>query len=122
MRTKGGKMIRSAIKKATAPITGSRRKSPIRYDMFNHDHTNAELKAAQLLERIYHKGQEKAWDGKTVLHELLEKHSEGNLVELPSREGYVGLRVFFLSQTSTVFFSTLARAFVALRGRSACPQ
>jgi hypothetical protein len=69
-------MLRTAIKRATTPLSKGRprKKSPVRYDMFDQEHTDVEVKAAQLLERIYHKGQEKAWDGKLLLKELLEKH------------------------------------------------
>jgi hypothetical protein len=44
------------------------------YDMFDAARTEQEAKIARTLERIYHKGQDKAWDGKEVLEELLEKH------------------------------------------------
>jgi hypothetical protein len=46
----------------------------ITYDMFDRERTEREAKAAHLLERIYHKGHSKGWDGKAVLKELLEKH------------------------------------------------
>jgi hypothetical protein len=42
--------------------------------MFDKTLTEREAKAARQMERIYHKGQEKIWNGKEVLEELLEKH------------------------------------------------
>jgi hypothetical protein len=44
------------------------------YDMFDGERTEREAQVARNLERIYHKGQDKAWNGKEVLAELLEKH------------------------------------------------
>jgi len=38
------------------------------------EHTQASLKSAKKMEYIYHRGQERAWDGKAVLEELLERH------------------------------------------------
>jgi rubrerythrin len=38
----------------------------------------------QMLESIYHRGQEKIWDGRAVLAELLEKH--GGIVTAPPRQ------------------------------------
>lgn len=39
------------------------------YDMFLH-----EIAAAEKLERVYHKGQERIWDGRAVLGALVEQH------------------------------------------------
>ena len=44
------------------------------YDMFDRERTQREAQAARQMERIYHKGQEKIWDGRVVLQELLDKH------------------------------------------------
>ncbi len=44
------------------------------YDMFDNERTEREARAARKLAGIYHKGQEKAWDGKSTLNALLEKH------------------------------------------------
>ena len=51
-----------------------RRKPPVPYDMFSYSREAAEAKRLVKCERIYHKGQELAWDGKEVLALLLEKH------------------------------------------------
>lgn len=51
-----------------------RRSPPVPYDMFSFSREAAEAKRLAKCERIYHKGQELAWDGKEVLKELLEKH------------------------------------------------
>ena len=50
------------------------------YDMFNKERTAKEARAARQMERIYHKGQDKIWDGRQVLQNLLDKH-EGLQVE-----------------------------------------
>jgi len=42
--------------------------------MFDHASVDDEVAAARKLERIYHKGQDKAWNGKRVLAELVERH------------------------------------------------
>ena len=46
----------------------------VRYDMFSAEQCIQNAKAAKKLERIYHKGQEHAWDGKKLLASLLKKH------------------------------------------------
>jgi hypothetical protein len=42
--------------------------------MFDLERTHRELRSARKMENIYHKGQDKAWDGKKVLEELVERH------------------------------------------------
>jgi len=42
--------------------------------MFDLEQTAREANAAKKLENIYHKGQDKQWNGKEVLNMLLEKH------------------------------------------------
>jgi len=42
--------------------------------MFDRLRTEAEADAARKLEGIYHKGQQKAWDGRATLDELLARH------------------------------------------------
>lgn len=49
--------------------------APVPYDMFDHERTKREARAARQMERIYHKGQEKIWDGREVLNSLLAKHN-----------------------------------------------
>jgi hypothetical protein len=51
----------------------------IPYDMFDIDGGPADLRRREVMEGIYHKGQSKAWNGKEVLAELLEKHGGINL-------------------------------------------
>jgi hypothetical protein len=59
-------------------LTGFR-KTNIPYDMFDLEATAAEAKRLTKCERIYHKGQELAWDGKDVLSSLVEKHGRPSL-------------------------------------------
>jgi hypothetical protein len=49
-------------------------KTQIRYDMFDVERDAAEAKRFTRCERIYHIGQEQAWDGKDVLPMLLAEH------------------------------------------------
>ena len=62
-------MILSAARRL---VLGRKPSSFVPYDMFDHERTARELKSATTMERIYHKGQERAWDGKAVLAELPE--------------------------------------------------
>ena len=45
---------------------------------------SSEYKSAETLENIYHRGQEKIWDGRQVLKELVEKH--GGIQKLDSKQ------------------------------------
>lgn len=49
-------------------------KTEIRYDMFDIVKQASEAKRMAKCEKIYHRGQNMAWDGKEVLPMLLEKH------------------------------------------------
>jgi hypothetical protein len=49
-------------------------RSTIPFDMFALERTASELRAAEKLRSIYHRGQELAWDGREVLQELLARH------------------------------------------------
>lgn len=46
----------------------------IPYDMFDLERNAEDAKRADRLRGIYHRGQEQAWDGRTLLPELLAKH------------------------------------------------
>ena len=64
-------MIRSSLRNV---VGLSQEPDLITYDMFSQERSDREARAAEKLERIYHLGQEKAWNGKEVLAELMEKH------------------------------------------------
>ena len=49
-------------------------KTQIRYDMFDIARSAKEARRLGKCERLYHRGQEMAWDGKAILPMLLEKH------------------------------------------------
>ncbi len=51
------------------------------YDMFDHAHGEAEARRARRMENIYHVGQNKIWDGRTVLQELIQKHGKPSMPE-----------------------------------------
>lgn len=54
-------------------------KTQIRYDMFDIERNADEAKRLSKCERIYHRGQEIAWDGKEILSMLIEKHGGVNV-------------------------------------------
>jgi len=49
-------------------------KTLLRYDMFDLEKEAQEAKRLHKCERIYHRGQILAWDGKEILSSLIEKH------------------------------------------------
>ncbi len=53
----------------------------IRYEMFDIVESASEAKRFAKCERIYHRGQQMAWDGKEVLPMLLEKHGGIHLAD-----------------------------------------
>lgn len=74
-------MIRSTLKRVL--LSGRRSREAARgmrsdvtlpFDMFDALRDAREKKAAGKLAGIYHKGQQRAWDGREVLSELLDKH------------------------------------------------
>lgn len=67
-----------------------RSRSPLPYDMFDHELIGREARAARSLERVYHTGQERIWDGRAVLSELVEKHGRVRLTE-PKRRALQNL-------------------------------
>jgi len=97
-------MLRSAVRLATRPLRSrSRRKAAsgiLNYDMFDGIRTTQEVAAARKLERIYHRGQDKAWEGKEVLTALIEKH--GGVQIAPEKIEPLG-RIF-----SVIFWGELA--------------
>jgi hypothetical protein len=44
------------------------------YDMFDVQYTDREARRARRMENIYHVGQERIWDGRQVLRDLVAKH------------------------------------------------
>ncbi|MCA9688036.1 MAG: ferritin-like domain-containing protein [Nannocystaceae bacterium] len=49
-------------------------RAPIPYELFSGERTAREAARARRMESIYHRGQDRIWDGRAVLHELLERH------------------------------------------------
>ncbi|MCA9718774.1 MAG: ferritin-like domain-containing protein [Myxococcales bacterium] len=49
---------------------------PIPYDLFARGRTELEARRARRMESIYHRGQDRIWDGREVLRALIEKHGE----------------------------------------------
>jgi hypothetical protein len=68
-----------------------RRKSGLPYDMFDHLHTAAEARRARKMEGIYHVGQNRIWNGRDVLEELVKRHGKPRVAE---RERRALARVF----------------------------
>lgn len=98
-------MILRTIRHLTRPLHQPSSGSIIPYNMFDAEATAAELKSAYKMEHIYHKGQAKAWDGKAVLEELVEKHGGVNIAP----ERLVPLRNIF----AVIFWGELAAWKVA---------
>jgi hypothetical protein len=55
------------------------RPSRIPFDMFERSYSDEEARRARRMENIYHAGQEKIWDGRQVLAELIAKHGPPRL-------------------------------------------
>lgn len=60
-------------------------------NLFSHERTADEARRAKKLENLYHVGQEKIWDGREVLDELVKKH--GGL-QMPLEQKKALARVF----------------------------
>ena len=59
----------------------SRSYRTVPYGMFDRESYGLAAKNARVLERIYHKGQHKIWDGKAVLSALIEEHGVPQMAE-----------------------------------------
>ena len=70
---------------------GRGRERGLPYDMFDHDAHHLAAKSARVLERVYHKGQARTWNGKQVLADLIAEHGPPRLD--PATRGALG-RVF----------------------------
>ena len=46
------------------------------YDMFDVAYSDKEARRARRMESIYHVGQDRIWDGRAVLAELIERHGK----------------------------------------------
>lgn len=57
------------------------RRGTLPYDMFAPGRFDLEARNAQVLERIYHKGQQFSWDGREVLDALIKQHGPPRLDE-----------------------------------------
>lgn len=66
-------------------------KTQIPYHMFDMERSANEAKRFAKCERIYHRGQEIAWDGKTILPMLVEKHGG---IHLPPDKAEAVKRIF----------------------------
>jgi len=68
-----------------------RDQSKIPFDMFDLPRRADEARRAQKMRNIYHKGQDLAWDGRTVLEELKAKHGG---IHLPEEKKQALSRIF----------------------------
>jgi len=66
-------------------------KTQIPYHMFDMERSADEAKRFSKCERIYHRSQEIAWDGKTILPMLIEKHGS---IDLPPDKADAVKRIF----------------------------
>lgn len=60
-------------------LFGRGKKSTLPYGMFDLSREVVDAKKADLMERVYHRGQERAWSGKEILPMLLERHGTPSL-------------------------------------------
>ena len=51
------------------------------FGMFDVEYTDLEARRARRMESIYHVGQERIWDGRDVLAELIERHGKPKLAD-----------------------------------------
>lgn len=73
-------MVLHTARRVVRTLRGPRNKTIVPYDMFDALRSDKEVRAARKMEGIYHKGQDKAWNGKELLEELVQKHGG---VDLP---------------------------------------
>lgn len=74
-----------------APIAPDASSTSLDLDLFDLERSQAEARKAEKLERLYHKGQRLAWDGKDVLQQLVAEHGAPSL---PPREAAALRRLF----------------------------
>ena len=55
------------------------------YDMFDGDFTDKEARRAKRMESIYHVGQDRIWDGRRVLSDLIDRHGRPKLADRERR-------------------------------------
>jgi hypothetical protein len=72
-------------------LFGRRREETLPFDMFDVAYSDAEARRARRMESIYHVGQEKIWDGRAILRELIAKHGAP---QLAPRERKALARIF----------------------------
>jgi hypothetical protein len=56
------------------PWSSRSSRASLPYDMFDVKHTEREARRAKRMESIYHVGQDRIWDGRDVLGELIKRH------------------------------------------------
>ena len=76
-------MVLTTARRVVRTLIGPRSRSIVPYDMFDALRSDKEVRAARKMEGIYHKGQDKAWNGKELLDELVQKHGG---VDLPAEK------------------------------------
>lgn len=59
--------------------------SSLPYDMFDISYSDKEARRAKRMESIYHVGQERIWDGREVLKELIAEHGKPRIAEKERR-------------------------------------
>ena len=78
-------------KRSREKARGIRSDVTIPYDMFDEVLSARELKSANKLQNIYHRGQSRAWDGREVLSDLVTKHGG---IQLPSDKRHALSQIF----------------------------
>ncbi len=93
-------MVFRTARRIVRTLRGPNTTTVVPYDMFDAVRTEKEVRSARKMEGIYHKGQDKAWDGKEILDELVEKHGGVQL----SQDKLVPLKRMF----AVIFWGELA--------------
>jgi hypothetical protein len=90
------------------------------YGMFDHDYGDAEARRARRMESIYHVGQNRIWDGREVLKELIAKHGKPTM---PAKEKRALARIFSIIMWGELaawkISAQLADRIVPLEGKMA---
>jgi hypothetical protein len=99
---------------------GRTRDTTLPYAMFDRDYSDAEARRARRMASIYHAGQDRIWQGRDVLGELMVKHGRP---DLPEKERRALARIFSIIMWGELaawkISAQLADVIVPLEGKMA---
>lgn len=82
---------RSAEKVGPSMLSSLLSRESLPYDMFDVTYSDKEARRAKRMESIYHVGQDRIWDGREVLRDLIDKHGKPSI---GSKERQALARIF----------------------------